>query len=106
MKKIGLVTIYNTSNIGAMLQAYALQENINKCRFETYVISRDRFNQVKVLDKTDDSDLGRKESKLEKVIKFVNTLYLFTVLFADSAKQTKRDAKEEMHWRRAFEMSI
>lgn len=43
MKKIGLVTLYNSDNYGAMLQAYALQTTIGKLGCECEIVRHDRF---------------------------------------------------------------
>lgn len=61
MKKIGLVTYYNSENYGAMLQAYALKETINKNKCECVLVAHDRFN----LDIKKSSTL--KTNKLQKV---------------------------------------
>ncbi len=47
MKKIGLVTYYNSDNYGAMLQAYALQTEIRKNSCSCVIISHDRFSAQK-----------------------------------------------------------
>lgn len=43
MKKIGLVTLYNSDNYGAMLQAYALQTTIGNLGCECEIVQHDRF---------------------------------------------------------------
>jgi len=43
MKKIGLVTLYNSDNYGAMLQAYALQQSIISCGCICEIVSHNRF---------------------------------------------------------------
>ncbi len=43
MKKIGLVTLYNSDNYGAMLQAYALQTTIRNLGCECEIVQHDRF---------------------------------------------------------------
>lgn len=43
MKKIGLVTLYNSDNYGAMLQAYALQTTICNLGCECEIVQHDRF---------------------------------------------------------------
>ena len=46
MKKVGLVTLYNSDNYGALLQAYALQQSIKEYDCECIVIKHDRFGAV------------------------------------------------------------
>ncbi len=43
MKKIGLVTLYNSDNYGAMLQAYALQTTIRNLGCGCEIVQHDRF---------------------------------------------------------------
>ena len=43
MSKIGLVTLYNSDNYGALLQAYALQETIKSLGCSCEIIQHDRF---------------------------------------------------------------
>lgn len=43
MKKIGLVTLYNSDNYGAMLQAYALQATIGNLGCKCEIVQHDRF---------------------------------------------------------------
>jgi len=43
MKKIGLVTLYNSDNYGAMLQAHALQTAIRNLGCECEIVQHDRF---------------------------------------------------------------
>ena len=43
MKKIGLVTLYNSDNYGALLQAYALQTTIRNLGCECEIVQHDRF---------------------------------------------------------------
>lgn len=43
MKKVSLVTLYNSDNYGAMLQAFALQETIKSFGCECEIVQHDRF---------------------------------------------------------------
>ena len=46
MKKISLVTLYNSDNYGAMLQAFALQQTIRSFGCECEIVQHDRFGAV------------------------------------------------------------
>lgn len=45
MKKVGLVTLYNSDNYGALLQAYALQESIKRCNVDCFLVQHNRFGK-------------------------------------------------------------
>ena len=62
MKKIGLVTYYNSDNYGAMLQAYALQEEIKRNNCECIIVSSDRFD-------FDLSSISKKDGKIKRILR-------------------------------------
>lgn len=50
MKKVGTMTFHSAYNYGAVLQAYALKENIKKLGYDAYVINYGDENQYPIFD--------------------------------------------------------
>lgn len=65
MKNIGLVTYYNSDNYGAMLQAYALQNEIKRNNCECIIISHDRFSSRNI-----EQSSGSRSKKIIKLLTF------------------------------------
>ncbi len=65
MKKIGIITFYKSDNLGAVLQAYALEECIRKKGYSAEIIQY--------------SDLKKKEKKMNTVKKVLHNFWYHTL---------------------------
>lgn len=93
MKTIGLITYYNSDNYGAMLQAYALQTEINNNSCKCIVILHDRFSvKQKLLIGNSENKFCRYSNLILKAIKYPRSL---SILAASHQKGIRRKEQRQ-----------
>lgn len=104
MKKIGLVTYYNSENYGAMLQAYALKETINKNNCKCVLVAHDRFNlDIKKSSISKPNKLQKVKRVTKNLLSNPNAIRLKLSSFDETIKhQIKRVAFKNEKFRDEF----
>ena len=97
MKKVSLVTLYNSDNYGAMLQAFALQETIKAFGCECEIVQHDRFGAV-LSEGNPRHGMGDIKVYSKLAIKNPKVTGYFTAKFNNTlkreAKENKKNSKE------------
>lgn len=96
MKKIGLVTYYNSDNYGALLQAYALQNEINRNNCECVIISHDRFSsKINETSVPSDRAVCKAKRKLKYFFKYPRSVVYFAKSYTKEIKQGRNSCKNK-----------
>jgi len=76
MKKAGLITLHESSNFGALLQAYALSRTIENFNIECEIINHNRFGDN---NKEGKSNFYKVRSYLNRIKRFINKSNFYKV---------------------------